>query len=169
MLTLRGRFEEAASLVEESLAAARLTRDSQAIAPALAAKLTLLVLWGRNAEANAVADEIAATRNYIEPDFLGEISLQLVELGRQADWLTAEPGMRRTPWAAAGTAAARGDFVRAADMYEEIGANVSAAWARLLAAERGDLSQLEPARAFFEKLDAKPFLERCDAVLAASA
>ena len=77
--------------------------------------------------------------------------------------------MRRTPWAAAGTAAARGELVRAAEMYEEIGANVRAAWARLLAAERGDLSQLEPARAFFAELDAKPFLARCDAVLAASA
>jgi len=44
-----------------------------------------------------------------------------------------------------------------------------AAWARLLGAERGDLSQLEPARAFFEAERAAPFLRRCEAVLAASA
>jgi hypothetical protein len=43
------------------------------------------------------------------------------------------------------------------------------AWARLLAAERGDLSQLEPARAYFAAEQAAPFLRRCDAVLAASA
>ena len=30
-------------------------------------------------------------------------------------------------------------------------------------------NQLQPARAYFAEQDAKPFLERCDAVLAASA
>ena len=54
-------------------------------------------------------------------------------------------------------------------MYDEIGALLSAAWARLLAAERGDLAQLEPARAFFANLGAAPFLARCDAALSASA
>jgi hypothetical protein len=54
-------------------------------------------------------------------------------------------------------------------LYDEIGDRLSGAWARLLAAERGDLAQLEPARAFFTNLGAEPFLARCDAVLAASA
>jgi len=68
-----------------------------------------------------------------------------------------------------GTAAAEGEFVRAADIYARIGANFLEAWARLIAAERGDLSQLEPARAFFVRAGAMPFGARCEAVLAASA
>jgi hypothetical protein len=37
------------------------------------------------------------------------------------------------------------------------------------AAESGDLTQLEPARTFFESQGAEPFVRRCEAVLAASA
>jgi hypothetical protein len=50
-----------------------------------------------------------------------------------------------------------------------VGAAFPEAWARLLAAERGDLSQLEPAREFFTAEAATPFIRRCEAVLAASA
>ena len=64
---------------------------------------------------------------------------------------------------------AAGEFVRAARLYNEMGAHFSEAWALLLAAEHGDLVQLEGARSFFARLDAKPFLARCDALLAASA
>ena len=169
LLALLGRFSEAEPLIEEALAFARLARDVQAVSPALGAKLTLHVLSGRRDEANAVADEFVATPSYLEPSFIGDISLQLVELGREAEWLAASPGFRRTPWAEAGDSAARGDLARAAEAYDEIGARIGAAWARLLAAERGDLSQLDRARAFFAGLGAAPFLARCDAVLAASA
>jgi hypothetical protein len=169
ILATLGRFAEAEPLIEEGLAGARLALDAQAMTPSLAAKLTLLVLSGRREEANAVADEFVAKPSYLEPSFNGDIALQLIELGRAADWLAASPGFRRTPWTEAGNAAAAGDFARAAELYDEIGALVASAWARLLAAERGDLAQLESARAFFAGLGAAPFLARCDAVLAASA
>jgi class 3 adenylate cyclase len=169
ILATLGRFAEAEPLIEEGLAGARLALDAQAMTPSLAAKLTLLVLSGRREEANAVADEFVANPSYLEPSFNGDIALQLIELGRAADWLAASPGFRRTPWTEAGNAAAAGDFARAAELYDEIGALVASAWARLLAAERGDLAQLESARAFFAGLGAAPFLARCDAVLAASA
>jgi tetratricopeptide (TPR) repeat protein len=164
-----GRFAEAEPLIEESLAAARLARDAQAVMPALVAKLSLLVFSGRSAEANAVADELVSTPEFFDPSFFGEISLHLAELGREKDWLAAEPQFRRTPWTEVGTAVATGEFVRAAELYEAIGAEFSEAWACLLAAERGDISQLEPARAFFASFGAAPFLARCDAVMAASA
>jgi class 3 adenylate cyclase len=164
-----GRFAEAEPLIEECLAGSRLARDTQVVAPALAAKLSLLIFSGRTAEANAVADEFVSTPAFFEPNFLGEIALHLVELRREKDWLAAEPRFRRTPWAEVGTAVAMGEFVRAAGLYEEIGTRFSEAWARLLAAERGDLTQLEHARAFFASYGAAPFLARCDAVLAASA
>jgi hypothetical protein len=169
ILAILGRFAEAESLIEEGLASSRLARDAQAVVPALGAKLTLHILAGQRDEANAVADEFVADGHYLEPTFIGDIALQLVELGREADWLACSPQFRRTPWTEAGNAAAGGDFARAADLYDEIGAHLSAAWARLLAAERGDIAQLDRACTFFARLGAKPFLARCDAVLAASA
>jgi class 3 adenylate cyclase len=169
VLAMLGRFAEAEPLIVAGVAAALLARDAQAVVPSLVTKLTAHILAGQLAEANAVADELVANPSYLEPTFLGDIALQLVELGREADWLAHSPQFRRTPWTAAGDAVAAGDFARAADLYDEIGAHLSAAWARLLAAERGDLSQLDPARSFFARLGAAPFLARCDAVLAASA
>jgi class 3 adenylate cyclase len=169
MFAALGRFAEAEPLIEEGLAAMRLVRDAQAVVPALVAKLSLLVFSGRTEEANAVVDELVVTPGYLEPSFIGEIALHLVELGRESEWLAAEPGFRRTPWAEAGTAVARGDLVRAAELYGEIGAVLSEGWARLIAAERGDLAQLEPARALFASFGAEPFLARCDAVITASA
>ena len=169
MLTMLGRFAEAAPLIAESLAGARLAGDAQAVTPALVVKLTLHILAGQRDEANAVADEFVANPSYFEPSLGGDIALHLIELGREADWLACSPQFRRTPWAKAGNAAAEGDLARAADIYDDLGAFPRAAWARLLAAERGDLAQLERARAIFANLGAAPFLARCDAVLAASA
>jgi class 3 adenylate cyclase len=169
MLAALGRFAEAEPRIEDGLAGARLARDAQAVAPALSAKLSFLVVAGRREETVAVVDELLATPRYLEPSFVGDVALQLIELGREQDWLAAAPSFRPTPWKDASIAAATGDLVRAAELYDEIGALFSAAWARLVAAERGDLAQLEPARAFFERLGAVPFLRRCDAVLAASA
>ncbi len=169
ILAMLGRFAEAEPLIEEALAGSRLAGDAQAVVPALGAKLTLHILTGERDKANAVADEFVAVPTYLEPSFIGDIALQLAELGREADWLACSPQFRRTPWTEAGDAAADGDFAHAADLYDKIGAYLSAAWARLLAAERGDLTQLEPAREFFESLGAAPFLARCDAVMAASA
>jgi class 3 adenylate cyclase/tetratricopeptide (TPR) repeat protein len=169
MLAVQGRFEEAEPLIEESLTRARLARDAQAVAPALAGQVVLFLLAGRRDEANVVADELVANPRYFDPAFAWDLSLPLVELGREAEWLAAEPGFRRTLWVEAGAATARRDFVRAADLYDQIGAGLSQAWARLLAAEHGDLSQLEAARTFFTTIGATPFLRRCEAVLAASA
>ena len=169
ILAVLGRFAEAEPLIEEGLAGARLARDAQAVAPALAAKLVLSILLGRTDEAEAVVDEFVANPTYLDPTFAGDIALPLVELRREKDWLAASSVFRQTIWVEAGTAAVKGDLVGAADLYHEIGALFSEAWARLLAAEHGDLSQLEAARTFFTGVGAKPFVERCDAVLAASA
>ena len=169
MLAVQGRFEEAEPLIEESLTRARLARDAQAVAPALAGKLVLLILAGRRDEANGVAAELVGNPSYIDPTFAWDVSLPLIELGREAEWLAAAPTFRTTLWTEAGTAVARHNFVRAADVYDQIGSGLSEAWARLLAAEHGDLSQLEAARTFFTTIGATPFLRRCEAVLAASA
>ena len=43
------------------------------------------------------------------------------------------------------------------------------AWAGLLAAERGDTSRLDAALAYFEEQRATPYVQRCRALLRASA
>ncbi|HZC31313.1 MAG TPA: hypothetical protein VE261_07310, partial [Gaiellaceae bacterium] len=167
VLVRMGRFAEAEDAIEESLTAARIAGDAQAVVPALRAKLALHVLSDRRDEANVVVDELLASTEYSNPGLPGDLALPLVELGREADWPAA--ASVESPWADAGAAVVRGDLVRAAEIYGEIGARFSEAWARLVAAERGDLSQLERAREFFVGYGAQPFIERCDAVLAASA
>src|SRR5205085_2090616 len=124
---------------------------------------------GNRGEANEVLDEIFSDPRLLDPSLAWNAALMTVELGREAEYLAADPSFRESLWADAGRAACNGDLARAAEIYDDIGASLYAAWARLLAAERGDLGELGPARAFFAAVDARPFLALCDAVLAASA
>ena len=57
----------------------------------------------------------------------------------------------------------------AAETYGQIGARFAEAWAGLLAAERGDTSRLDAALAYFEEQRATPYVQRCRALLQASA
>ena len=101
---------------------------------------------------------------------LDVLPLAFEELGRGADFVDA---VARTPasgpWFDAGLALVDGRPLEAARVYEEIGARFAEAWARLLAAERGDVSQIAAAHAYFVEQGAAPFVRRCEAVLAASA
>ena len=86
---------------------------------------------------------------------------------------------RRVPRAdrrTAGTRLARGRprgglrrAPRASEIYGQIGARFPEAWAALLAAERGDTSRLDAALAYFEEQRATPYVQRCRALLQASA
>jgi hypothetical protein len=69
----------------------------------------------------------------------------------------------------AGRAAAAGALARAAEIYGEIGASFPEAWAALVAAERGDASRLDAALAYFEEQRATPYVQRCRALMQASA
>jgi hypothetical protein len=71
--------------------------------------------------------------------------------------------------AVAGRAAVAGGFAAASQLYGQIGATFVEAWAALLAAERGDVSRLDAALAYFEQRRATPYAERCLAVMQASA
>ena len=81
-----------------------------------------------------------------------------------------------TPWLEAGIAIAERDFAAAAAIYERIGAKGSEAVARLHAAEDAARAgrqseadaELAKARPFFEAEGAKPYLLRCEALLAAA-
>ena len=73
------------------------------------------------------------------------------------------------PWVRAGLAFARGDAAGAADLLGGIGARSSEAYCRLAAARAGDLSQLEPALAFYRSVGAARFVREGESLLAESA
>ncbi len=98
-----------------------------------------------------------------------DLPLYLVELGRGDDYLAVTGGKPGYAWGEAGDAAAAGDLLRASEIYGLIGARFCEAWAGLLAAERGDTSRLDSALAYFEEQRATPYVQRCRALLQASA
>jgi hypothetical protein len=59
--------------------------------------------------------------------------------------------------------------VRASEIYGGIRARFAEAWAALLAAERGNTSRLDTALAYFEEQQATPYVQRCRALMQASA
>ena len=169
VLAVRGETAEALPLLERALESARRIRDAQAVAPILSGFGLALAIAGRDDDARAVVDEIVSTPDCASPLFAPDAGLLVIDAGRGEEWLAAVDVELDNQWMRAGVAAASGDLARAADNYDDIGARFFAAWARLMAAERGDLSQLERARAIFAAESAVPFLLRCEAVLAASA
>jgi class 3 adenylate cyclase len=171
VLAARGDSGEAVQLLGEALAFAQQIRDAQAVAPVISTQAFAFFLAGRHAEADAAMDELLTTRAYFALlGSTGDLLLTLVEHNRIADWVEAiGDSFAESEWVRAGMAAAAGDLVGAAEIYRAMGVCFLEAWARLIAAERGDLSQLEPARAFFAAEGAMPFLRRCETILSASA
>ena len=94
----------------------------------------------------------------------------------EAEYLELARAAPKTPWLEAGVAVAGRDFAAAAAIYERTGAKGAEAVARLHAAEdaatagRRSEADAELARAqpFFEAEGAKPYLRRCEALLAAA-
>jgi class 3 adenylate cyclase len=120
---------------------------------------------GREAEADSALAEALLTPDEVASD----LPLHLVELGRGDEYLTLMEGTTGHLWLDAGRAAAAGDLLRAADIYGAMGARFPEAWSGLLAAERGDTSRLDAALAYFEEQQATPFVQRCRALMQASA
>jgi class 3 adenylate cyclase/tetratricopeptide (TPR) repeat protein len=177
-LGVRSRARAAQGLIDDALAdaarsleLARSIGDPQQLAPSICGWAFALAAAGRRDEANAALDEVLADETALEhAHWLCDLPLLLVELGRADDYLTLE----RTPgssseWRVAGSAAATGDLVGAAEAYGRIGARFNEAWARLLAAERGETAHLAAAHAYFVEQDARPYVRRCEALLSASA
>jgi class 3 adenylate cyclase len=169
VMGVRGETDEALRLLEASLAGAERADEPQSIGPALSATAMTLHLAGRRDDAGALIERILASESlasFATFDFL----LTLADLGRADEWIETAELPPDSAWLDCARTIAAGDFAGAADSFAEIGSGGFAeAWMQLIAAERGDLSRLEPARAFFAAERAEPFLRRCDAVLAASA
>jgi hypothetical protein len=166
-LLARGQVEAAAADAEQALASMRETGPDAQLAPYLltAATLTLRAA-GRESDAESLLAELK-TQSYFEEIY--EVPLHLVELGRGDEYLALTDGSPGHRWQEAGRAAAAGELARASELYGAIGARFAEAWAGLLAAERGDASRLDAALAYFEEQRATPYVQRCRALLQASA
>ena len=174
---VEGALEDSARLLED----ARAQGDPQVGFPALAARAHVLYEAGEEDEAAVVVDELLR-RWRVSPSsppgpWVAEIAHVLEGLGRGAELSEASTEVRlRTRWLEAAESLARGDAVRAADRYEEIGARAYAARTRLLAAERlistarrtEAEAQLELALVFFRAAGAERYIRRAEALLAVS-
>ncbi|MGZ4332913.1 MAG: AAA family ATPase [Gaiellaceae bacterium] len=166
-LLARGQVDIALADAERALTAFRERgQDAQIGGYVLIGASRCLRAAGREAEADSLLAEALAG----DPDEdTYDIPLQLVELGRSDAYLALTDGRSGHLWLEAGRAAASGELVRAAEIYGGMGARFPEAWAGLLAAERGDTSRLEAALAYFEEQQATPYVQRCRALMQASA
>jgi hypothetical protein len=164
-LLARGRLEEALGDAELALAGFRESGTDAQVAPYL---LTGVAQCFRAAGREAEADALLAEAGPTDEDVY-DVPLELIELDRGSEYLAMTDGRPGHAWQEAGRAAASGDLAQAAEIYGRIGARYAEAWAALLAAERGETSRLESALAYFEEQHATPYVQRCRALLQASA
>jgi class 3 adenylate cyclase/tetratricopeptide (TPR) repeat protein len=166
-LLARGRLAEALADAEQALAGLRESGSDAQVAPFV---LLAAAMSRRSAGQEREADDLLAEVLAGDPDaLLYVLPLHLVELGRGDEYLRHAEGSSARIWNEAGCAAASGELVRASEIYSSFGARFPAAWAGLLAAEHGDTSRLEAALAYFEEQQATPYVQRCRALLQASA
>jgi class 3 adenylate cyclase/tetratricopeptide (TPR) repeat protein len=164
-LLARGQVDEALEDAERALASFREGYDAQIATDTLTAVSRCVRAAGRHDEANVLLAEALAAPYRV----VWDVALYLVELGRGDDYLTLIEGNPGHAWEKAGRRAAAGDVLGASEIYGSMGARFAEAWAALLAAERGDTSRLDAALAYFEEQRATPYVQRCRALLQASA
>jgi class 3 adenylate cyclase/tetratricopeptide (TPR) repeat protein len=166
----RGQVEQAVSDVERALARLRETgHDSQVTGQVLSAASRCLQAASRVEEAEALLAEVLSQLGKVVEHGTWDLPLHLVELDRANEYLGPSKNLAGHLWLAAGRATAGGDLVGGSEIYGQIGARFPEAWAGLLAAERGETSRLVPALAYFEEQRATPYIERCRALMQASA
>jgi class 3 adenylate cyclase/tetratricopeptide (TPR) repeat protein len=170
----RGEADGAVADAERGLELARRAKDPQALYPACAEAAHVFMEVGERARALAPAEEFlagAATGNPLgfADAYLHVLSWTLTEAGRGEECASVLEQFTRFPFAGIGVAFARGDRVGAADQCGELGAIASEAYCRLAAARAGDLTQLEPALAFYRSVGASRYVREGEQLLSASA
>jgi class 3 adenylate cyclase/tetratricopeptide (TPR) repeat protein len=179
----RGDDAGAAQDAERALELARPVGDPQLWGGNLQAASAIFMSVGEKGRARELLDETLTLIGELQQ--LGWVVMDLDsaawvawKLGRGDELLEAvkdEP--LQTPWLAAARAIAVGDFVRAADIYAELGTVPAEAICRLRAAEafvaegrRAEADeQLRPALAFYRNVGATRYVREGEALLAASA
>jgi class 3 adenylate cyclase/tetratricopeptide (TPR) repeat protein len=166
----RGQVEQAVADAERALARLRETGyDAQVGGQVLAVASRCLRAAMRVDEGETLLGETLSLLGKIADHSTWDLPLHMVELDRADEYLRRSENLSDNVWLAAGRASASGDFVNGSEIYGRIGARFPEAWAALLAAERGDTSRLDAALAYFEQQQATPYVQRCRALLQASA
>jgi tetratricopeptide (TPR) repeat protein len=166
----RGQVEQAVADAERAVERMRDTGyDAQMTDEILTASTRCLRAAGRVEEAEALLDETLSHLEKLGHHHTWDLPLHMVELGRADEYLLGTENLAGHLWLEAGRAAAGGDLVGGSELFGRIGSRFPEAWAGLLAAERGDTSRLDAALAYFEEQRATPYVQRCRALLQASA
>jgi class 3 adenylate cyclase/tetratricopeptide (TPR) repeat protein len=172
---VEGAVEDSAKLVDH----ARIQGDPQVAFPAFATRAHVLYEAGRHAEAGIAVDELLdrwrASPSSAAGPWVAELAHVLDGLGRGSELAEASAKVRlRTRWLDAAQALTAGDPVRAAQIYEELGARSDAAKTGLRAAEllaaagrrEEAQSQLSSALEFFRQAGATRYVREAEALLA---
>jgi class 3 adenylate cyclase/tetratricopeptide (TPR) repeat protein len=180
----RGDVAGAQEDAQQGLELARLAKDPQVLWPALS--FGARAFYTTDAKrADELAGEVLAEWMAAGFPISGSESEWLCDLvvalpaGRKGEFLEAVSQATKfpTPWRAAAAAYASGDFLRAAEVYEDIGARPEGAYARLGAAEslvregrRAEAdAELQRALSFWRSVGATAYVREGEALLAESA
>ncbi len=158
-----------------SIAAARRSVDSTVLPAALEVRARSLVLAGRHDEATEAMEEALRIleTGIVRPGYdLPHLVVTALELGRDEERVLAIA--RPSRWKDAAQSYLAGDFVRAADVYAEIGSPTDEAEARLRAGRsllasgrRAEAEeQLQKALAFYASVGAARYVREAEALLA---
>lgn len=169
-LLARGQIEQAVADAERALRRLRETgHDAQISGAVLVVASRCLRAAARVEEAEELLTEVLAQLGTVSTEQMWDLPLHMVELSRAGEYLLLTENLVGHLWLQAGRAGASGDLIDASALYGRIGSRFPEAWAGLLAAERGDTSRLDAALAYFEEQRATPYVQRCRALLQASA
>jgi tetratricopeptide (TPR) repeat protein len=151
---------------------ARTIKDPQVLFPALASRAAALFSSGDADEAARVADELLriwrhGEKKLLAGDWVAPLARVLTAVGRGDEFIeAARSADAHTRWLDAATAFAGGDFVGAADLYQQIGSRPDEAYARL---RSGIESEVRRALEFYRSVDATRYIREGEALLAATA
>ncbi len=164
--------------IRKVVALARQAGDSQQRAPWLAGSARLLVEAGRCEEARPLAREALDTNTDVFPTWaIFDLVLVADDVALAEEIAEQLQGVSRTKWSEASHASLQGDFVRAADLLDEIGDAELEALTRMRAAEqlasegrRAEADeQLQRSLAFWRSVGATRYIRESEALLAKSA
>ena len=172
ILLARGDGARAAEESARGLEHARVAADAQVLIPALGFHARVLWALGEPAAEELAREAVDASRSSslaIASDWFPELAVVLAGLDRSSDVdVVAATVPTPTPWRDGAIALGHGEPMRAAEVFERIGARPFEAEARVLAARAGLDADLQKAIAFFAEVRASASLREAEELLAKS-
>ena len=167
------RLESEGGDIERGVELARRAKDPQILYEVLGMASHALEVLGESERALALAGEVVAAFGAEEEMGFSvavapQLAWTLTRAGRGEEVARVLQGAADVPWTRAAIAFARGDARGAADILADMDAETAEAYCRLEAARDGDLSQLEPALAFYRSVGATRYLREAESLLATS-